>query len=169
MKYALSIVAAISLLMGNARFTPAQSTDADLAQIRLHAIASIGLAQHWIDWRDHGPENGGICVLGNLDKNSDGVLISNVRSVTRVARLSGCDNERTIGAAILVPSQLFEEQQLTELACAAVQANEDWVVFGIITGAERKLLDNGQVVTVAQGLWCTVIDDSIDSRLASLP
>jgi hypothetical protein len=168
MKYALLTAALTSLLIGSGRPAPAQTTDPEHAQIRLHASAALSLARHWLDWRSHGPENAGICVIGSVQRDSAGVEVSDIRAVTRVARLSGCRSERAIGAAILAPTELFDQRQLTELACAAVRQRDDWVVFGIIDGTERKLLDTGEVLTVATGLWCMTVEEQAGPTLTAL-
>ncbi len=169
MKCALSTVAAISLFLGSASLALPQDADHERAVIDLRAIAALTLAQGWQDWRHDGPQNAGVCLLGSIERVAVGAQISTIRSVVRVARLSGCTNERTIGAAIFTPTGLFEPAQLEELACAAVRGHEQWVVFGIITGIERRLLETGEVLTVAQGLWCTTVKDRVEPRLAALP
>jgi hypothetical protein len=168
MRYALLTTALISLLSAVAGPAPAQTADPGPAQIRLHATAALSLAQHWLDWRSHGPENAGICVIGSVQRDSVGAQISDIRAVTRVARLSGCHSERAIGAAILAPSELFDPRQLTELACAAVRQHDDWVIFGIIDGTERKLLETGEVLTVATGLWCMTVQEPSGPTLTAL-
>lgn len=168
MRYALPTAAVISLLLGSVGPAPAQTADPERAQIRLHASAALSLAQHWLDWRSHGPENAGICVIGSVQRDSSGAQVSDIRAVTRVARLSGCHSERAIGAAILAPTGLFDPRQLTELACAAVREHDDWVVFGIIDGTERKLLDSGEVLTVATGLWCMTVEEQAEPTLTAL-
>jgi hypothetical protein len=168
MRRALLSAAVISLLLGSASATVAQTTEPDLAEVHLGAIAALTLAENWQDWRHDGPENAGICLLGNIETDGRGIQISTINSAVRVARLSGCSNDRTIGAAILAPTGLFDQAQLHELACAAVRGNDDWLVFGIITGTETKVLPTGQVMVVAQGLWCTIVQDQAP-LLAGLP
>jgi hypothetical protein len=168
MRRALPSAVAISLLIGSASVAVAQTADSEVARLRVGAIAAVSLAETWEDWRHDGPENAGICLLGKVDTDDGGVQVSTINSAVRVARLSGCSNERTIGAAILAPTGLFDDAQLQELACAAVRGHDDWVVFGIITGTERKLLSSGEVAVVAQGLWCTIVDDR-GPLLAGLP
>lgn len=168
MRRALLGAAAISLLMGNASATDAQTASSDHAEVHVGAIAALTLAENWRDWRHDGPENAGICLLGKVETDGRGIQVSTINAVIRVARLSGCSNERTIGAAILAPTGLFDQSQLQELACTAVRGHEDWLVFGIITGTERKMLNSGEVVLVAQGLWCTVVQDQAP-LLAGLP
>ncbi len=167
MRRALLCAAAISLLIGSARATVAQ-TDSDLAEVHLGAFAALTLAENWRDWSQDGPENAGVCLLGDVETDGRGIQVSKITSAVRVARLSGCSNERTIGAAILAPTGLFEHDQLQELACAAVRGHDNWLVFGIITGTERKILGSGEALLVAQGLWCTIVHDQAP-LLAGLP
>jgi hypothetical protein len=167
MRRPLLSAAAISLLIGSANAAVAQ-TDSDLAEVQLGAFAALTLAENWQDWRHDGPENAGICLLGNVETDGRGIQVSTITSAVRVARLSGCSNERTIGAAILAPTGLFDQDQLQELACAAVRGHDDWLVFGIITGTERKILSTGEVMLMAQGLWCTIVQDQVP-LLAGLP
>jgi hypothetical protein len=159
--------AALFVLLGSASTTVAQTEESQRAQVRVDAIAAHTLAQNWLDWRHDGPGNAGICLLGAVEADSAGVQVSTIRTAVRVARLSGCSSERTIGAAILAPTELFDDAQLEELACAAVQGHDEWTVFGIITGTERKLLNSGEVLTVAHGLWCTIAAEE-GPRLAGL-
>ncbi|NIN72812.1 MAG: hypothetical protein GTO46_12985 [Gemmatimonadetes bacterium] len=167
MKRPLLCAAAIAILIGSASATVAQ-TDPDLAEVQLGAFAALTLAENWQDWRQDGPDNAGVCLLGNVETDGRGIQVSTITSAVRVARLSGCSNERTIGAAILAPTGLFDHDQLEELACAAVRAHDDWLVFGIITGTERRILSSGEVMFVAQGLWCTIVHDQAP-LLAGLP
>jgi len=160
--------AAAVMLLGSASASVAQTIETDVAEVRVGAIAALTLAENWQDWRADGPENAGICLLGKVERDGRGVQISTINSAIRVSRLSGCSNERTIGAAILAPTELFDDAQLQELACAAVRAHDDWLVFGIITGTERKLLNTGEVIVVAQGLWCTIVQEQAP-LLAGLP
>lgn len=168
MRRALLCAAAISLLMGSTRITVAQTTGSDLAEVHVGAIAALTLAENWQDWRDDGPENAGICLLGKVETDARGIQVSTISTAVRVARLSGCSNNRTIGAAILAPTGLFDHDQLQELACTAVRGHDDWFVFGIITGTERRLLGTGEVIAVAQGLWCTIAQDQAP-LLAGMP
>ncbi|MGD2216229.1 MAG: hypothetical protein PVJ64_05710 [Gemmatimonadales bacterium] len=168
MKRRLPSAAAIFLLIGSASATVAQTADPDLAEVRLGAVAALALAENWQDWRQDGPENAGICLLGNVETDGRGIQVSTINTAIRVARLSGCSNERTIGAAILTPTGLFDHAQLQELACAAVRGHANWLVFGIITGTERKILSSGEVIVVAQGLWCTIVEEPVP-LLAGLP
>jgi hypothetical protein len=167
MRRPLLCVAAISFLIASASATVAQ-TDSDLAEVNLGAFAALTLAENWQDWRQDGPENAGVCLLGDVETDDRGIQVSTITSAVRVARLSGCANDRTIGAAILAPTGLFDQDQLQELACAAVRGRDDWLVFGIITGTERKVLGSGDVMYVAQGLWCTIVHDQVP-LLAGLP
>ncbi|UCC74495.1 MAG: hypothetical protein JSV86_08055 [Gemmatimonadota bacterium] len=169
MKCTILTAAVISLLLGIVDLTVAQTEESDRALVHVRAIASLTLARNWLDWRQDGPENGGICLLGSVERDSTGVQITTIKSAARVARLSGCLHERAIGAAIFAPSELFDHEQLEELACAAVRGRDEWVVFGIITGAEAKLLESGEVMTVARGLWCTVVHEGEPPLLAGLP
>jgi hypothetical protein len=136
MRRAFLSAAVISLLLGSASATVAQTTEPDLAEVHLGAIAALTLAENWQDWRHDGPENAGICLLGNIETDGRGIQISTIK--------------------------------LHELACAAVRGNDDWLVFGIITGTETKVLPTGQVMVVAQGLWCTIVQDQAP-LLAGLP
>lgn len=158
--------AAISLLIVSANATA--QPESDLAEVQLAAFAAVALAENWQDWRHDGPENAGICLLGNVERDHRGIQVSTITSAVRVARLSGCSNDRTIGAAILAPTGLFDQDQLQELACAAVRGHDDWLVFGIITGTERRILSSGEVTLMAQGLWCTIVQDPTP-LLAGLP
>jgi hypothetical protein len=167
MRRPLLSAAAISLLIGSANAAVAQ-TDSDLAEVQLGAFAALTLAENWQDWRHDGPENAGICLLGNVETDGRGIQVSTITSAVRVARLSGCSNERTIGAAILAPTGLFDQDQLQELAFAAVRGHDDWLVFGVITGTKRKILSTGEVMLMAQGLWCTIVQDQVP-LLAGLP
>ncbi|MGD2152938.1 MAG: hypothetical protein PVG79_06685 [Gemmatimonadales bacterium] len=168
MRRALLGAAASILLLGIASATVAQTTETDVAEVRVGAFAALTLAENWQDWRADGPENAGVCLLGKVERDGRGVQISTINSAVRVSRLSGCSNERTIGAAILAPTELFDDAQLQELACAAVRAHDDWLVFGIITGTERKLLNTGEAIVVAEGLWCTIVQEQAP-LLAGLP
>ncbi|UCC82743.1 MAG: hypothetical protein JSW46_17510 [Gemmatimonadota bacterium] len=167
MRRPLLCTAAISFLIGSANAAVAQ-TDSDLAEVQLGAFAALALAENWQDWRQDGPENAGVCLVGDVKTDDRGIQVSTITSAVRVARLSGCANDRTIGAAILAPTDLFDHDQLQELACAAVRGNDDWLVFGIITGTESKILSSGEVMRVAQGLWCTIVQDQLP-LLAGLP
>ncbi len=159
MKCALLTAAAISLLLSHADTTFAQAANRDRAEVRVQALAASTLARSWLDWRHDGPENAGICLVGSVERDSTGAQVSTIHSAIRVARLSGCSNPRTIGAAIFTPTELFDLTQLEALACAAVRGHDEWVVFGIVTGTETKLLGTGKRITVAEGLWCTEASD----------
>jgi hypothetical protein len=93
MRRAFLSAAVISLLLGSASATVAQTTEPDLAEVHLGAIAALTLAENWQDWRHDGPENAGICLLGNIETDGRGIQISTITSAPRSSRRPGCSTK----------------------------------------------------------------------------
>ena len=148
------MVLVAGLLATSPGFGYAQRSSPDSTVIRIEASASEFLIEEWRDWRRTGPENGGFCIVGGVTEDEAGTRVVDVRRISRSARVRACGGTGDIGAGVFVTGELFSKARLTDLACAALEERDDWVLFGIVHGTKRKLLLTGEVVTVTQGKWC---------------
>jgi len=148
------MVLVAGLLATSPGFGYAQRSSPDSTVIQIAGSASELLIEEWRDWRRTGPENGGFCIVGLVAEDEAGARVVDVQRISRSARLRACGGTGDIGAGVFVTGELFSKARLTDLACAALQERDDWVLFGIVHGTKRELLVTGDVVTVAQGKWC---------------